>query len=64
MNYDQWKTASPYDDDIDIVEEVDHLLNEPENQWGIPPTTQLEKRLVHLLRELREYVEDIEDKQR
>lgn len=28
MSYDQWKTASPYDDDPDVVEECYRLAKE------------------------------------
>ena len=27
MSYDQWKTASPYDDEPDVVEECDRIAS-------------------------------------
>ena len=30
MSYDQWKTASPYDDDPDLIQEAEKLLREYE----------------------------------
>ena len=30
MSYDQWKTASPYDDDPDVIEEAEKFLKEHE----------------------------------
>ena len=33
MSYDQWKTASPYDDEPDVVEEAERFLKETQ---GIP----------------------------
>ena len=58
QNYDQWKTASPYDGDRDFLEEIDKLLSEPINEWTTPPKTPLENYLVLLLQELRQILEE------
>jgi len=35
MSYDQWKTASPYDDELDVVEEAESWLKKhPNPQQG------------------------------
>ena len=32
MSYDQWKTASPYDDDPDPIEEAERFLKDNEKR--------------------------------
>ena len=57
MSYDQWKTASPYDDEIDFAEEAEkwlkrHKADQDSKDEHIHDTYWLIEGLVNLLDEL------------
>jgi len=51
MSYDQWKTASPYDDEPDIVEECERVANSCERfiqvHRELSDLTREEEILIH-----------------
>jgi len=57
MGYDQWKTASPYDDDIDPIEEAERFIkdNEPAAITGEPVEV---NRAYHVVEGLLEYIDN------
>lgn len=56
MSYDQWRTASPYDDEPDVLEEADKFLRRYK-----PTQDELKDRFqeaYQLINDLLEYIEE------
>lgn len=56
MSYDQWRTASPYDDEPDVLEEADKFLRRYK-----PTQDELEdpfQEAYQLINDLLEYIEE------
>lgn len=55
MSYDQWKTASPYDDEIDVEEEIDKYIQKLEAQIIIGDRYNLHD-VIRFLKDLKEWI--------
>lgn len=62
MSYDQWKTASPYDDEVDWVEQAELWMNEHKWLEGIAPDSSgLQGQLARVYRLIEGMAEFITD---
>ena len=50
MSYDQWKTASPHDDEIDVEQEIDKFIVRLQKGWADP------KETIKFLEDLKEWI--------
>ena len=50
--YDQWKTASPYDDEPDVIDEAERLLKH------LPQTDEHELKIYWVIENLLKYIDE------
>jgi hypothetical protein len=55
MSYDQWKTASPYDDEIDVEEEIDKRIKHIESLLVLEQEINHED-MIKFLQDLKEWI--------
>ncbi len=55
MSYDQWKTASPYDDEIDVEQEIDKYIKRIEAQVTLGQVIN-PSSVILFLKDLKEWI--------
>jgi hypothetical protein len=55
VSYDQWKTASPYDDEIDVEEEIDKYIKRMEANITLGNAVNASD-VIRFLKDLKEWI--------